>query len=73
MNPPLLLQLFLVLVLRRQRVLHLPEPVVVHLGCVHVAPHQIAPECLPQSDGKVDSRIGMLGVIHRDIDCLIHR
>ena len=57
---PLALELDLVDVLLRQRVLHLPEAIVVQLGGVDVAADQLRGERLAQRDAAGDGAIGVV-------------
>ena len=68
----LALELALVLVLLRQRVFHLLEPVVVQPGGVHVTPRHPRAERPPQLDRQVDRPVRVVGVVDRNIDVLVH-
>src|SRR5881628_820749 len=69
---PLALELVLVLVLIRQRVLHLLEPVVVEPRRVHVDAGQPGAARPTQLDGQVDRPVRIVGVVHRNADVLEH-
>ena len=70
---PLALQLHFVDVLLGQRVLHLPEAIVVQLGRVDVAADQFRGERLAQRDAAGDGAIGVVRVVDGDVDALVHR
>ena len=57
---PLAFELHLVDVLLGQGVLHLPEAIVVQLGCVDVAADQFRRERLAQRDGAGDGPVGLV-------------
>ncbi len=71
-NLPLALQLDLVEVLLGERVLHLPEAVVVHAGGVDVAPDQLGAEGAAERHAALDGAVGMLGIVDRYVDALVH-
>ena len=70
---PLALQLDLVDVLLGQRVLHLPEAIVVQLGRVDMAADQLRRVRLAQPEGAGDGAVGVVRVIDRNVDALVHR
>src|SRR2546422_158648 len=69
---PLALELVLVLVLIRQRVLHLLEPVVMEPRRVHVDAGQPGAARPAQLDGQVDRPVRIVRVVHRNADVLEH-
>ena len=69
----LALELLLVLVLLRQRVLHLFEAHVVHPGGVDVAAHQGRFRGTSQPDRHLDGGVGVVRVIKGDVDLPVHR
>ena len=69
---PLPLELGLVLVLLRQRVLHLLEPVVVQPRRVHVDAGELRPARPAHLDRQVDRPVGVVRVVHRNADVLEH-
>ena len=70
---PLALQFHLVDVFLGQRVLHLPEAIVVQLGGVDVAADQFRGERLAQREAAGNGAVGMVGVIDGNVDALVHR
>ena len=69
----LALEFLLVLVLLRQRVLHLFEAHVVHPGGVDVAAHQGRLRGTGQPNRHLDGGVGVVRVIKGDVDLPVHR
>src|SRR4029453_958584 len=69
---PLALQLYFVDVLLGQRVLHLPEAIVVQLGGVDMAADQFRRVRLAQPERARNGAIGMIGVVDGYVNALIH-
>ena len=69
---PLALELHLVDVLLGQGVLHLPEAIVVQLRGVDVAADQFRGERLPQRERAGDGAVGVVRVIDRNVNALVH-
>ena len=70
---PLALELHLIDVLLGQRVLHLPEAIVVQLCRVDMATDQFRGELLAQREGAGDGAVGVVGVIDGNVDALVHK
>ena len=69
---PLPLELHFVDVLFGQRVLHLPEAIVVQLCRVDMAADQFRVERLAQREGACDGAVGVVRVIDGNVDALVH-
>src|SRR5207237_7349397 len=67
-DAPLAEPLGLVLVLLRERVLHLFEAIVMHPRRIHMAAGAAGAEGSGELDGDLDGRVGMLGVVEGDVD-----
>ena len=66
-------EFFFIVVLFGQACFHLFEALVMHFGRIDVAAHDLRAEGFGEVNTDVDGCIGMVGVIDRDIDRLIHR
>jgi len=66
-------ELFFIVVLLGQARFHLFEAFVMHFGGIDVAAHDLRAEGFGEVNSDVDGTVGMVGVIDRDIDRLIHR
>jgi hypothetical protein len=64
--------IFIVILFGQAR-FHLFEPLVMHFGRVDVAAHDLRAEGFGKMNSDIDSGVGMVGVIDRNIDRLIHR
>ena len=69
---PLAVQFLFIVIFLRQSRFHLLEALVVHLRRVDVAADNLGAEGFRELDAHVDRCIGMVGIIDRDIDGLIH-
>ena len=66
-------EFFFIVVFFGQARFHLLEALVMHFGRIDVAAHDLRAEGFGEVNADVDGRVGMVGVIDRDIDRLIHR
>jgi hypothetical protein len=73
MDLALTVEFFFIVIFFRQVRYHLFEALVMHFGRIDVAAHDLRAECFGEVDTDVDGCVGMVGVIDRDIDRLIHR
>src|SRR5206468_12938103 len=72
MNLPLPVQLLFIVIFLRQARLHLFKSLIVHLGGVDVTAHDFGAEGLGEKDPDIYSSVGMVGIVDRYVDRLIH-
>ena len=73
MDLALAVEFLLVVIFLGKAGLHLLKTLVVHLGGIDVTAHNLRAVGLGQFDSNVDGCIGMVGIIDRDINGLVHR
>ena len=73
MDLPLPVEFLFIVVFLGEARFHLLESFIVHLGRINMAPHDLGAEEFGQMDTGVHRLVGMVGIIDRNINRLIHR
>ena len=68
----LMLEFFLLEIFLGQRILHLLEPVLVHLGGIDMNADQLGIKGLAQFDGQIDGALGVIRIVDGHANCSVH-